>query len=140
MFEFGGIMAKKMTEQLLCHLIELERRLLDPIVRSSKAQLSNLLHDDFYEISANGLMFNKQHVLGRLPLEKIPQIYNQDFKGQVLTESLAQLTYYAAYRMNVHHALNFSIRMSIWTKTQKGWQLFFHQGTPCPEFKLNYEA
>jgi len=132
-------MAKKMTEKLLNHLIYLERRLLDPVVRSSKMQLSNLLHEDFYEISANGLMFNKQHVLGRLPLEKIPQIYNQGFKGQLITGTLAQLTYNAAYRMNVHHALNFSIRMSIWTKTHKGWQLFFHQGTPCPEFKLNYE-
>ena len=132
-------MAKKMTIQLLNHLIELERRLLDPIVRASEDQISNLLHDDFHEISANGLMFNKQHVIGRLPLEKIPQIYNQDFRGQVLSDSLAQLTYHAAYRMNVHHALNFSIRMSIWVKNEKGWQLFFHQGTPCPEFILSYE-
>jgi len=132
-------MANKMTTSLLSHLIELERRLLDPVVRASKNQLSHLLHDDFYEISANGLMFNKQHVIGRLPLEKIPQIYNQDFKGQVLSDTLAQLTYHAAYRMNVHHALNFSIRMSIWAKTEKGWQLFFHQGTPCPEFTLSYE-
>ena len=128
-----------MTIQLLNHLIELERRLLDPIVRASEDQISNLLHDDFHEISANGLMFNKQHVIGRLPLEKIPQIYNQDFRGQVLSDSLAQLTYHAAYRMNVHHALNFSIRMSIWVKNEKGWQLFFHQGTPCPEFILSYE-
>ncbi|WP_431188315.1 DUF4440 domain-containing protein [Pseudoalteromonas phenolica] len=128
-----------MTTSLLSHLIELERRLLDPVVRASKNQLSHLLHDDFYEISANGLMFNKQHVIGRLPLEKIPQIYNQDFKGQVLSDTLAQLTYHAAYRMNVHNALNFSIRMSIWAKTEKGWQLFFHQGTPCPEFTLSYE-
>ncbi|TLX48310.1 DUF4440 domain-containing protein [Pseudoalteromonas phenolica] len=132
-------MANKMTTSLLSHLIELERRLLDPVVRASKNQLSHLLHDDFYEISANGLMFNKQHVIGRLPLEKIPQIYNQDFKGQVLSDTLAQLTYHAAYRMNVHNALNFSIRMSIWAKTEKGWQLFFHQGTPCPEFTLSYE-
>jgi hypothetical protein len=132
-------MAKKMTIQLLNHLIELERRLLDPIVRASEDQISNLLHDDFHEISANGLMFNKQHVIGRLPLEKIPQIYNQDFRGQVLSDSLAQLTYHAAYRMNVNHALNFSIRMSIWVKNEKGWQLFFHQGTPCPEFILSYE-
>lgn len=132
-------MPKKMTTTLLSHLIELERLLLDPVVRSSKNQIGNLLHSDFYEISANGLMFNKQHVLGRLPLEKIPQIYNQDFRGQVLTESLAQLTYHAAYRMNVQHALNFSIRMSIWTKTESGWQLLFHQGTPCPEFALSFD-
>ena len=128
-----------MTTTLLNHLIELERRLLDPVVRASKNQLSHLLHDDFYEISANGLIFNKQHVISRLPLENIPQIYNQDFKGQVLADSLAQLTYHAAYRINVYHALNFSIRMSIWAKTEEGWQLFFHQGTPCSEFTLNYE-
>ncbi len=128
-----------MKTSLLNHLIELERRLLDPVVRASKNQLSHLLHDDFYEISANGLIFNKQHVISRLPLESIPQIYNQDFKGQVLADSLAQLTYHAAYRINVYHALNFSIRMSIWAKTEKGWQLFFHQGTPCSEFTLNYE-
>ena len=133
------IMAIKMTEKLLCHLIELERHLLDPFTRSSRVKLANLLHDDFYEISANGLLFSKQHILERLPLEKIPQIYNQNFKGQILCKSYAQLTYGAAYRMNVHHALTFSVRMSIWTDTEKGWQLFFHQGTPCPDFELNYE-
>lgn len=132
-------MTRKITDLLLAHLIQQERLLLDPNVRASRKQLARLLHEGFYEISANGLLFNKRHVLARLPEEKVPQIYNQDFQGQQLSDELAQLTYYAAYRRNVHSPLHYSIRMSIWSKTRFGWQLFFHQGTPCPEFKLSYE-
>ncbi|KZN38659.1 hypothetical protein N480_13470 [Pseudoalteromonas luteoviolacea S2607] len=132
-------MTQKITQELLDELILLERQLLEPSVRESKERLSILLDDDFYEISANGLLFNKRHVLSRLPSEKVPQFYNQDFRGQMLADNIAQLTYHAAYRRNAYSNLQFSLRMSIWRKNAHGWQLLFHQGTPSPEFMLNYD-
>ncbi|TMP39735.1 DUF4440 domain-containing protein [Pseudoalteromonas rubra] len=130
---------QKIKFDTLDMLIGLERELLDPAVRENPQRLAQLLDEDFYEISANGLMFNKSHVLARLPREKVPQFYNQDFQGQMLAEHLAQITYHAAYRRNAYSNLNYSVRMSIWRSRASGWQLLFHQGTPCPEFKLKYE-
>ncbi|KID55703.1 hypothetical protein N473_22360 [Pseudoalteromonas luteoviolacea CPMOR-1] len=132
-------MTQKITQELLDELISLERRLLEPHVRESKERLSLLLDDDFYEISANGLLFDKRHVLSRLPSEKVPQFYNQDFRGQMLSETIAQLTYHAAYRRNAYSNLQFSLRMSLWRNNGAGWQLLFHQGTPSPEFILKYD-
>ncbi|KZN39045.1 DUF4440 domain-containing protein [Pseudoalteromonas luteoviolacea] len=132
-------MTQKITQELLDELISLERQLLEPNVRESKERLSVMLDDDFYEISANGLLFNKRHVLSRLPNEKVPQFYNQDFRGQMLAENIAQLTYQAAYRRNAYSNLQYSFRMSIWRKNTSSWQLLFHQGTPSPEFALKYD-
>ncbi|MBQ4835007.1 MULTISPECIES: DUF4440 domain-containing protein [Pseudoalteromonas] len=132
-------MIRKITQELLDELIALERLLLEPHVRESKERLSMLLDDDFYEISANGLLFDKRHVLSRLPSEKVPQFYNQDFRGQMLSDTLAQLTYQAAYRRNAYSNLQFSLRMSLWRQNVSGWQLLFHQGTPSPEFVLKYD-
>ncbi|KZN46172.1 nuclear transport factor 2 family protein [Pseudoalteromonas luteoviolacea] len=132
-------MTQKITQELLDELVSLERLLLEPHVRESKERLSLLLDDDFYEISANGLLFDKRHVLARLPCEKVPQFYNQDFRGQMLSETIAQLTYHAAYRRNAYSNLQFSLRMSLWRDIGLGWRLLFHQGTPCPEFALRYD-
>lgn len=69
-------------------LISLERELLDPAVRENPQRLAQLLDDDFYEISANGLMFNKSHVLSRLPREKVPQFYNQASRDKCWPKTL----------------------------------------------------
>ena len=132
-------MTIKISESLLGHLIEQERVLLEPSIRQSSSSLDKLLSPYFHEISANGMMFNKAHVMSRLPNEKVPQFYNQSFKGQMLSDGLAQLTYHAAYRHSAKAPLHYSIRMSIWKRTQNHWALIYHQGTPCPEFELLFE-
>jgi hypothetical protein len=132
-------MTIKISESLLAHLIEQERLLLEPSVRQSSPHLDKLLSPHFHEISANGMMFNKSHVMSRLPNEKVPQFYNQSFKGQMLSDDLAQLTYHAAYRHSVKTPLHYSIRMSIWKHVNNRWVLIYHQGTPCPEFELKFE-
>ncbi|MFC3034773.1 DUF4440 domain-containing protein [Pseudoalteromonas fenneropenaei] len=130
-------MQSKITAQLLTHLIELERQLLEPEIRSSVEALSALLDDEFYEISANGLAFNKHHVLTRLPKERVPQFYNQQFTGRMVAEEVAQVSYRAAYRASARAEFHFSMRMSLWRFKEGRWQLYFHQGTPCPAFTLN---
>ncbi|OHU85325.1 MULTISPECIES: DUF4440 domain-containing protein [Pseudoalteromonas] len=132
-------MSNKIKADLLQQLIELERQLLEPSVRQSSEMLAHLLSDDFYEISANGLIFNKAHVMSRLPDEKVPQFYNQAFNGRMLSEGLAQLSYQAAYRRSVKCQLNYSVRMSLWRLEQQSWRLVFHQGTPCGEFILHLD-
>ncbi|BBN83450.1 hypothetical protein PA25_34350 [Pseudoalteromonas sp. A25] len=132
-------MTNKINAELLELLIDQERQLLEPGVRQSCDMLERLLSDDFYEISANGLMFDKKHVISRLPNEKVPQFYNQTFKGRMLGPHLVQLTYQAAYRRSVKCQLNYSVRMSLWRLEHDLWRLVFHQGTPCAEFKLRLD-
>lgn len=132
-------MGNKIKASLFNHLIDTERQLLDPEVRQSEHELDILLDDEFIEISANGTTFNKYQVLTRLPTEVVPQFYNQHFKGRMLSESVAQLSYQAAYRRSARSEFNYSLRMSLWRKHGEQWQIVFHQGTPCAPFSISMD-
>lgn len=132
-------MSNKIKASLFNHLIDTERQLLDPEVRQSEHELDILLDDEFIEISANGTTFNKYQVLTRLPTEVVPQFYNQHFKGRMLSESVAQLSYQAAYRRSARSEFNYSLRMSLWRKHGEQWQIVFHQGTPCAPFSISMD-
>ena len=132
-------MSNKIKVSLFNHLIEAERQLLDPDVRQSSHALNALLDDEFIEIAANGTVFDKQHVLTRLPTEVVPQFYNQHFKGRMLSDDVAQISYQAAYRLSARSEFNYSLRMSLWRKSNEQWKMVFHQGTPCALFTISMD-
>jgi hypothetical protein len=132
-------MSNKIKVSLFNQLIEAERQLLDPDVRQSSHALNALLDDEFIEIAANGTVFDKQHVLTRLPTEVVPQFYNQHFKGRMLSDDVAQISYQAAYRRSARSEFNYSLRMSLWRKSNEQWKMVFHQGTPCALFIISMD-
>ena len=132
-------MGGKIKETLFNHLIDAERQLLEPEVRQSAEALDTLLDDDFIEIAADGTSFNKFQVLTRLPTEVVPQFYNQHFKGRMLSDDIAQLSYQAAFRRSARSEFNYSVRMSLWRCNGKQWQMVFHQGTPCAVFTISMD-
>ncbi|KPV93148.1 MULTISPECIES: DUF4440 domain-containing protein [unclassified Pseudoalteromonas] len=132
-------MSNKIKVSLFNQLIEAERQLLDPDVRQSSHALNALLDDEFIEIAANGTVFDKQHVLTRLPTEVVPQFYNQHFKGRMLSDDVAQISYQAAYRRSARSEFNYSLRMSLWRKSNEQWKMVFHQGTPCALFTISMD-
>ncbi|KZY50515.1 DUF4440 domain-containing protein [Pseudoalteromonas shioyasakiensis] len=132
-------MGGKIKETLFIHLIDAERQLLEPEVRQSAEALDALLDDDFIEIAADGTSFNKFQVLTRLPTEVVPQFYNQHFKGRMLSDDIAQLSYQAAFRRSARSEFNYSVRMSLWRFNGKQWQMVFHQGTPCAVFTISMD-
>ncbi|AXV67141.1 MULTISPECIES: DUF4440 domain-containing protein [Pseudoalteromonas] len=132
-------MSGKIKATLFNQLIEAERQLLEPEIRQSADALDALLDDDFIEISANGTSFNKFQVLTRLPTEVVPQFYNQHFKGRMLSDEIAQLSYQAAFRRSARAEFNYSIRMSLWRFNGQQWQMVFHQGTPCAPFTISMD-
>ncbi|QOV34787.1 nuclear transport factor 2 family protein [Streptomyces ferrugineus] len=81
--------------------IEGELRLLDPEVRRSPELLGSLLHPEFHEFGASGRRWDKASTVNRL-----------------------HLTFDTVY--NGRHAH----RSSLWRRTDDGWQMYFHQGTP----------
>ncbi|MBQ4833735.1 nuclear transport factor 2 family protein [Pseudoalteromonas sp. MMG010] len=129
-------MSSKIKVSLFTHLIDAERQLLEPEVRQSVALLDALLDDEFIEIAGNGTVFNKHQVITRLPNEIVPQFYNQGFKGRMLSDDVAQLSYQAAYRRSARAEFQYSLRMSLWRKQGEKWKMVFHQGTPCPQFTI----
>jgi hypothetical protein len=132
-------MNSKIKASLFNQLIDAERQLLEPEIRQSAQALDGLLDDEFIEIAGNGVVFNKHQVLTRLPTEVVPQFYNQRFKGRMLSDDVAQLSYQAAYRRSARAEFHYSLRMSLWRKQGMQWKMVFHQGTPCAQFTISMD-
>ena len=116
-------------------LIALERSLVQSQIRTSVDQLDHLLSDDFLEIPASGIPFGKDHVLERLPGEQTAKFGQYHFQLRTLGLDCAQLVYQACIQ-RPGQPMQYSQRCSIWKRVSKGWQMSFHQGTPCPSFEL----
>jgi hypothetical protein len=106
------------------HLQTLEERLLDPKVRGSLEDLSELLADDFKEIGSSGIQYDKVSVISGLVSEKssgpAPTII--DFNCVELAPGVALVTYQIIESR--------TRRSSIWRLSPSGaWQMLFHQGT-----------
>lgn len=112
-------------------LIALEQRLLEPQVRASAAQLSELIAPDFIEVGASGHRFGLDEVLTRLPQEQPPQFKNSDFELRLLSDNIAQLCYKASIIYSESDTRH-SRRTSIWRlNEEQKWQMIYHQGTSC---------
>jgi len=117
-------------KQLKLQLIKLEQALLQPQVRGSAAQLTELIAKDFIEVGASGARFGFSDVLTRLPQESPPQFSNSNFELRMLSDSIAQLCYQATIT-DVSGEVKHSRRTSIWrNESANTWKMIYHQGTP----------
>ena len=105
----------------------LEEGLWRSEVRFDRKRMDELLSPDFLEFGRSGRVYRREDFLGmpaqpinaRLPLE--------EFHARLLAADVAQVTYVSAVTYEgVEEIAN---RSSIWTRTEHGWQLRFHQGT-----------
>ncbi|GAA3529987.1 nuclear transport factor 2 family protein [Streptomyces osmaniensis] len=120
-----------MTEQdpAVRAAIEGELRLLDPDVRRSPEQLGALLHPDFHEFGSSGRRWDRASTLARLPQDTDPAdryVVTSGIEGVRLAPDLVHLTFDTVYDGRHAH------RSSLWRRTDAGWQMYFHQGTPFP--------
>ncbi|WP_440223633.1 DUF4440 domain-containing protein [Dokdonella sp. MW10] len=109
-------------------LLQLERDLLDPVVRADAARLDALVADDFLEVGASGRSFGKDEVMTRLPVEQDVAFTAEAMQAHVLAEGVVLVTYVAERRSGGETVR--SLRSSIWIRTARGWQMRYHQGTP----------
>jgi hypothetical protein len=104
-----------------------ELTLLAPEVRSSPELVGALLHPDFHEFGASGRHWDRASVIADLAATTDPgtaRIVASGMRGVQLAPGLIQLTYDTAHNGRHVH------RSSLWRRTERGWLLFFHQGTP----------
>lgn len=110
-------------------IYDLEMSLLTPEVRLSKDALDKLLTEDFIEFGTSGNKYTKLDIIERLPntSDQIEYIVS-DFSVDLISEYVAVATF-KTERLANGKDLVISLRSSHWRKTDKGWQMFFHQAT-----------
>ncbi|MEV0096619.1 DUF4440 domain-containing protein [Streptomyces sp. NPDC050738] len=108
-----------------------ELRLMDPGVRTSRAQAAQLLDPDFVEVGASGRRWTYAEMLAALPemqggAEDGPRYEASGMAGVLLAPGLVHLTYETAFGDERAR------RSSIWRRAHEGadWRLLYHQGTP----------
>ncbi|MEU6122914.1 DUF4440 domain-containing protein [Streptomyces sp. NPDC047123] len=107
--------------------IEAELRLLDPEVRASPALFGALLHPEFTEFGASGTRWDRASIVRVLTGRPDPggrPTTTSGMRGVQLAEDLVHLTFDTDSNGRRAH------RSSLWRRTEDGWRLWFHQGTP----------
>ncbi|MFA7285609.1 MAG: DUF4440 domain-containing protein [Candidatus Paceibacterota bacterium] len=116
-------------EELKNTIHELETSLLKPEVRSSFDKLNLLLADDFKEFGSSGLIYDKKHILERLPSNTNNVVYIvSDFEIKILSADIIMTNFKTDRTINDTEKVS-SLRTSLWRKEENGWRMFFHQGT-----------
>ena len=107
----------------------LEESLWLPEIRFSQAKMEEILAEGFFEFGSSGRIYDKHDTIRIPPHEIGAKLPLPAFSARLLSSSVALVTYQSILRgsdENFHHAL----RSSVWIRTDRGWRLIFHQGTP----------
>jgi hypothetical protein len=110
-------------------LKKLETELLRPEVRRSPEKMAAFLADDFVEFGRSGRIYGKADILETVAQSFAGQLSLLEFAAKALAPSVALVTYRSILR-DANGSERHALRSSIWTHTEKGWRLVFHQGTP----------
>ena len=120
--------------QLLGTLQALEVELHHPGVRCSRDRLELLLHPDFHEVGRSGRAYSRDTVIHFLvSQEQHASVQSDQFLVAELGSEMALLTYRSAHPQQDGSLTDHALRSSLWIRSDAGWQLRFHQGTPAAE-------
>ncbi|MEH0758845.1 nuclear transport factor 2 family protein [Vibrio sp. 16] len=119
-------------------LIEQEVALHQYEIRQNRHEIARLIHPSFKEVGKSGTSFDYADILEMMGNEKpcLGHIHSQDFETIQLEPSIQLLLYKTAWIDKLGTKGHYAKRSSIWVFTGEGWQLKYHQGTPCAEFEL----
>ena len=108
------------------HLIQLEQSLHSPAVRADPAAVAALLAEEFREFGSSGRIWTRAEIISALASELLQDITSHTFSCQMLTPTLALLTYIS------ESPTRRALRGSLWRLEDTTWRIVFHQGTPTP--------
>ncbi|OKL53812.1 hypothetical protein BSZ39_07545 [Bowdeniella nasicola] len=117
-----------MTQADIDRVLELERELQRPDVRADAQRLLALLAEDFIEIGASGKRWDRASILDMLEREAAAPvtIEIENLEGRALSRDIVQVLWDCVIEGRRPR------RMSLWRRTETGWQTIYHQGTPAP--------
>jgi len=116
---------------LLEELKKLEIELHKSETRRDQRHMEMLLHPEFIEFGRSGTRYTRTDILNEFGEgNALPQIQSCNFEVVVLGEGTVLLTYVSAHVDAEGRSHRQTLRSSVWVRTQVGWQMRFHQGTP----------
>ncbi len=121
---------------LLSQLQALEVELHQPAVRGDAARLDALLHEEFNEFGSSGATYAKDDVRAHLlAAAQQARVVADNFLVRRLAADVALLTYRSAHALPDGTLHRHTLRSSIWQRSDVGWQMSFHQGTPTEPYE-----
>lgn len=115
-------------------LKNLETELHKQETRLNHKRMEAMLHSDFVEFGRSGKRYGRAAVLDEFgPANVLPEVRSWQFELVLLAEGVALLTYVSAHVDVAGNPYRHTLRSSVWVRTEIGWQMRFHQGTPTEE-------
>lgn len=126
-----GTCMKDAMDEITRDLRALEESCWRQEVRFSRETMDGLLAEKYLEFGASGRVYNKQETLDMPPVEIGARLPLENFSIRVLASSVMLVTY-RSIQSFPDGGQKRALRSSIWTRTNRGWQIVFHQGTLLP--------
>lgn len=123
-------------------LIEKEKALHQPHIRTSAEQLKALLHPSFLEVGRDGDSFDLESIISLLEEEESSDflIHSQDYQSSELAPDVYLLLYNSVQIDSDGSYNHYAKRSSIWVKDQNHWKMKYHQGTRCKPFPIENQS
>src|SRR5262245_11594949 len=109
-------------------LFALEQKLAQVGEKLQPAEARSLIAEEFLEFGTSGKIWRKAEILDALAQWPAIERTVEDFR----VSDLGSLCCLVTYRAVGTDRRSASLRSSIWRQNGDGWQILFHQGTPCP--------
>lgn len=116
-------------------LKQLEEELWQDTTRFDIDKMEALLAPDFFEFGRSGRIYQREDTLNLFPHSIHATLPLPDFCIRLLSPDIAQVTYKSAVTSD--GIVLYANRSSIWSRSDRRWQLRFHQGTPVAEPEAN---
>lgn len=122
---------------LLDEIVSLEKELHRIETRRNRARMEMLLHPDFVEFGRSGQRYSRADILDEFgPTSTFPMVCSRNFEIADLGVGVVLLTYVSAHEDADGKQSRHTLRSSLWVRTEMGWQIRFHHGTPMDSFEL----
>jgi hypothetical protein len=108
-------------------LRELEESLWRSKTRFNQAYMERILAPDFFEFGRSGRIYTREDTLAAPPHEINARLPLENFAVHPIDSNVVLVTYVSEVR---YEEVDVGNRSSLWSRTDAGWQLRFHQGTP----------
>lgn len=110
----------------------LEESLWIAKTRFDLSYMNRILAPDFFEFGRSGRIYQREDTLAIQPQEIKAKFPFKNFSVHLITQDVVLVTYISEVE---YEKIEIGNRSSIWSKTEEGWQLRFHQGTPVTKVK-----
>jgi hypothetical protein len=109
-------------------LTRLEEDMWREVMRFDRAFQEQRFATDFFEFGRSGRVYNRDRIIqfDSQPIHAVLPLPNLAIR--LLDRNTAQVTYNS--QVEYDSVVEYARRSSIWSRTENGWVMRFHQGTP----------